>query len=126
MTTGYNISEGSQMIYERAVALGTLPARKPARHSQSERILAVLRDGKLHTTAEIHERAGSSRLNSRIAELRKRGWNIQYEFVGGTGPSAHAYRLICAEDSSDGSASAASPPFGGAGDSAQTLFGAAA
>ena len=126
MTTGFNIREGSQMIYERGVELGTLPARKPARHSQCERILAVLADGKLHTTAEIHERAGSSRLNSRIAELRKRGWDIHYEFVGGVGPSAHAYRLICAEaDSSGSTASAATPPCGSA-TSAQTLFGAAA
>lgn len=122
MTTGYNIREGSTMLAER---FGTLPARTPARHSQCERILAVLADGKLHTTAEIHQRAGYSRLNSRIAELRKRGRNIQYEFVGGVGPSAHAYRLICAEDA-DSSQSAASPPSGGADSSAQTLFGAAA
>lgn len=125
MKTGYEIREGSQMIYDRAVAAGTLPARQPARHSQSERILGVLFDGKLHTTAEIHERAGSSRLNSRIAELRKRGWNIHYEFVGGVGPSAHAYRLICAE-STTSPVTDAEPPSSLAPDSAQPLFGAAA
>ena len=33
--------------------------RKPARFSQCEKILRVLQDGAWHTTAEIHERAGT-------------------------------------------------------------------
>lgn len=133
MTTGYNIREGSQMIHDRAVELGTLPARTPARGSQCERILAVLADGKLHTTAEIHERAGHSRLNSRIAELRKRGWDVKYEFVGGVGPAAHAYRLVCTEDDgSPGRPVDADPPSGvsveanSPASSVQLFFGAAA
>ncbi len=122
MTTGYNIREGSQMILERAEQLGTLP-----RPSQAKRILAVLADGKLHTTAEIHERAGSSRLNSRIAELRKRGYNIAYEFVGGVGPEAHAYRLICTEETTSGGLDGVdSFPPGDANSSVQMFFGAAA
>lgn len=123
--TGYELREGAQMIQDRAVALGTLPARKPARHSQCERILAVLADGDLHTTAEIHQRAGYSRLNSRIAELRKRGWNIAYEFVGGVGPSAHAYRLICAEGSA-GTERVVVSPLSDDAASAQLSLGAVA
>lgn len=44
--------------------------------SQTSRVLAVLKDGNPHSIEEIHERAGSMRLNSRIAELRTRGHNI--------------------------------------------------
>lgn len=47
-----------------------------ARHSQCARVLAVLSDGRPHTMTEIHRRAGTMRLNSRVAELRKRGYPI--------------------------------------------------
>lgn len=44
--------------------------------SQCDRVLAVLADGNVHTITEIHERAGTMRLNSRISELRARGHTI--------------------------------------------------
>lgn len=44
--------------------------------SQCERILEVLADGHPHGMREIHQRAGFCRLNSRVAEFRKRGHNI--------------------------------------------------
>lgn len=64
--------------------------------SQNARILQALRDGKPHTTAEIHTAAGFSRLNSRIAELRARGYVFEVERVDGVpaGPHAQTYRLI--------------------------------
>lgn len=62
--------------------------------SQCSDILAVLVDGRQHSVAEIHQRAGFSRLNSRIADLRKRGHVITCDHVPGeTGPKAYLYRL---------------------------------
>lgn len=78
------------------------------RESQNDRILAVLRHANWYaltahgndghrwlTTAEIHRRAGFSRLNSRIAELRKRGYLIECRRIEGAapGPDAQEYRL---------------------------------
>lgn len=61
--------------------------------TQSGRIRAVLSDGEWHTTAEIHRRAGSSRLNSRIADMRKQGSAIECEKVPGkSGPKGYRYR----------------------------------
>lgn len=63
--------------------------------SQNARVLAVLSDGLPHSCAEIHRRAGFSRLNSRVAELRsKLGLQIVCEHVGGTGPEAFEYTLL--------------------------------
>jgi hypothetical protein len=49
--------------------------REPAEvtASQCDRVLAVLRDGDWHDINEIHRRAGTMRLNSRISDLRARG-----------------------------------------------------
>lgn len=68
----------------------------PPRESQNDRILAVLRDGEWWSTEQIHRRAGFSRLNSRIAELRKRGHVIEHRFVPeeARGPRAHEYRKV--------------------------------
>ena len=78
----------------------TLPARQPHRLSQCARILAVLEDGRPHTVAEIHERAGYSRLNSRIAELRKRGHVITCTHISGeTGTHSYVYELSTDEPS---------------------------
>lgn len=68
-------------------------AKKP---SQCDRVSSVLRDGGWHTAAEIHHRCGFMRLNSRVAELRRRGLVIVCEHVkgAGTGPSAYRYRQI--------------------------------
>jgi hypothetical protein len=63
--------------------------------SQNDRVLAVLADGLPHSAAEIHRRAGFSRLNSRVAELRsKEGLRIVCEHVGGTGSEAFHYTLL--------------------------------
>lgn len=73
----------------------TLPARQPARFSQCSKILRVLQDGKPHTSAEIHRLCGPSRLNSRIAELRKRGWEIKsFHIEGERGAAGYGYQLI--------------------------------
>lgn len=64
-------------------------------NSQNARILRALADGKWHTVANIHRRAGTSRLNSRVSELRKYGYEIEHEAVEGkTGSLGHRYRLL--------------------------------
>lgn len=65
-----------------------------ARRSQCDLIASVLLDGQPHTTTEIHQRCGFSRLNSRIAELRtRRGMIIECRHVEGAvaGPDAQRY-----------------------------------
>ncbi len=67
------------------------------RRTQCDLIAAVLADREWHTTAEIHHRCGFSRLNSRVADLRKRrGMVIDCRHVDGehSGPNAYEYRLI--------------------------------
>lgn len=69
------------------------------RDSQATRILRVLSDRKPHTVTEIHRRAGTSRLNSRVAELRPKlraqGLEIECTRIDGvpTGPDAYRYQL---------------------------------
>jgi biotin operon repressor len=64
-------------------------------NSQNARILRALSDGRFHTVANIHRKAGTSRLNSRISELRKQGFEIEHETVAGkTGSLGHRYRLL--------------------------------
>lgn len=58
--------------------------------SQCDRVLAVLADGHPHTIDEIHDRAGTMRLNSRVAELRKRGHDIVCTRDGAT----YRYQLV--------------------------------
>jgi hypothetical protein len=73
--------------------------------------MRVLRDGRWHTAAEIHQLAGFSRLNSRISELRKRGYEIEHETTG-VGAAGSRYRLKdSAEEPSDGPLSI--PPVAG-------------
>jgi hypothetical protein len=74
--------------------------------SQSERILEVLSDGLPKTTAQIHQLAGFSRLNSRVAEMRRRGFVITCEHIEGVpaGPHAQAYTLHAGADSTFGTA----------------------
>ena len=78
----------------------------PARFSQCEKILRALQQGPV-TAAEIHRIAGSSRLNSRISELRKRGWVIECRHVGGNGPEAYLYEL---HESAESAEAPALPP----------------
>lgn len=66
--------------------------RRPHRLSQCEKILRVLERGPV-TASEIHHIAGYSRLNSRVSELRKRGYVITCEYVGGSGADAYRYEL---------------------------------
>lgn len=64
-------------------------------NSQNARILRALSKGTWVSVAEIHRRAGTSRLNSRISELRKYGYEIEHETVPGkTGALGHRYRLL--------------------------------
>ncbi len=58
--------------------------------SQCSRVLEVLRDGKPHSIEEIHERAGTMRLNSRISDLRRMGYFITYFRKDGL----HTYQLL--------------------------------
>lgn len=66
--------------------------------SQAARILNALRDGTWVSVSEIHRRAGSSRLNSRISDLRKQQYEIQHREVAGKGRASlrHQYRLVSA------------------------------
>ena len=61
--------------------------------SQCGRVLALLRDGQIHSVPEIHERCGTMRLNSRVAELRTRGHDIECLRIPGRGAASYAYRL---------------------------------
>ncbi len=65
-------------------------------NSQNARILRVLSDGKWHSAASIHRKAGQSiRLSSRISQLRhEHGYEIEREAVPGKkGALGHRYRL---------------------------------
>lgn len=95
----YRLAAGAGDWRERSVGGGRL-ARQ--RFTQGAAILAVLAGGTWHTTAEIHRRAGFSRLNSRISELRKRGFVIECRHVeerGLVGARAYEYRLVSAPSS---------------------------
>jgi hypothetical protein len=58
--------------------------------SQCARILEVLGDRRPHRMEEIHARAGFMRLNSRISELRDRGYGITCDKTGGE----YVYTLV--------------------------------
>jgi len=62
----------------------------PGGRSQCARILGVLADGKEHEMREIHARAGFSRLNSRVSELRDKHFDIRCRKAGGR----YFYKLI--------------------------------
>lgn len=63
--------------------------------SQNARVLAALADGVWHTVPEIHARVGGMRLNSRVAELRAKGYDIRCRTVQGRrGPDRYEYRLL--------------------------------
>jgi biotin operon repressor len=67
--------------------------------SQSARVLAVLKDGKPHSVPEIHQKVGTMRLNSRVADLRKQGHTIICERVKGKkGAAAYQYQLLSQTD----------------------------
>lgn len=62
--------------------------------SQNARLLEVLRRGPA-TNAEIHAEAGHMIVNSRVAELRARGYLIECEHVDGeVGATAYRYTLV--------------------------------
>jgi hypothetical protein len=77
--------------------------------SQCSRVLDVLADGRSHDIAEIHARAGTMRLNSRVAELRERGHVIRCDVRRGV----YSYVLLSRESL-------------GRGERASDLIGAAA
>lgn len=61
--------------------------------SQTHRLLEVLRRDSA-TNAQIHALAGHMIVNSRVAELRKQGYVIECEYVGGKGANAYRYSLL--------------------------------
>lgn len=56
--------------------------------SQSERLARILADRNWHTTEEIIRRCPCI-VHSRIAELRRRGWEIEHERVAGPNDARH-------------------------------------
>lgn len=58
--------------------------------SQCSRVLDVLREGGPKSIQEIHAKAGTMRLNSRISDLRKMGFLIAYYRRDGL----HTYELL--------------------------------
>lgn len=65
-------------------------------NSQNARILRALADGRWRTAAQIQRMVGSTRLNSRMSELRnKHGFKIERDLLPGRkGALAHRYRLL--------------------------------
>ena len=62
--------------------------------SHCDRILHALRDGHWHTTAQLYRDVGPCILHSRIADLRRKGHNVQGRHVPGrTGADGYQYRL---------------------------------
>jgi hypothetical protein len=92
---GEYLSDRAQ-VYQLAAEAGEKTGRA-RRRSQCSLIAAFLADGAWHTTSEIHQRCGFSRLNSRIAELRSsRAMVIESKRIEDipNGPEAYAYRLV--------------------------------
>ncbi len=67
-----------------------------AQMSHCEQVLAALRDGEWHTTADLYRRTdGFLILHSRISDLRKQGHNVEGRHVPGkTGADGYQYRLL--------------------------------
>ena len=62
--------------------------------SHCDIILAALRDGQWHTTSALYHDCGPMILHSRIADLRKKGHNVEGRHVPGrTGAEGYEYRL---------------------------------
>lgn len=71
--------------------------------SQNDRILELLADRRPHRVPDIHQAVGTCRLNSRIAELRKRlraeGLTIVCRHLPGlTGAEAYEYELTTLDE----------------------------
>lgn len=63
-------------------------------NSQNARVLRVLSDGHWHTSSNLVRKTGAKRLNSRMSELRKHGYEIEREPIPGkTGQLGHRYRM---------------------------------
>jgi len=63
---------------------------KPETHCG--RVLAALADGKPHTTRQLYRECGPMILHSRVADLRRKGYDITCEHIPGKGMGAGAYR----------------------------------
>lgn len=61
----------------------------PKSGSQCARVLSALADGEWHGMRDVHRVAGFMRLNSRVSELRGRGYRIECERRG----NDYFYRL---------------------------------
>lgn len=70
--------------------------------SQNDRILALLSDRQPHRVPDIHRAVGTCRLNSRVAELRKRlrseGLTVICHHLGGVGAEAYSYQITPLEE----------------------------
>lgn len=98
------MSEQTQIdLYATESTIVDRPGSRLSPSSQGARIIRALADGRWHTTANIHRKAGFSRLNSRVSELRSRhGFVIECESVPGqTGSLGHRYRLLNPPTSSE-------------------------
>ena len=62
--------------------------------TQSEAVLAWLREGKTLTPAEAYERFGTLALHSRISELRSRGHCIEMNLRSHNGKRFGEYQLM--------------------------------
>lgn len=103
------VGSAAKWALRPAVAQEPRDAR-PARVSQNDRVLAALADGRWRTVPELHARVGPCRLNSRVAELRKRGHRIECRTVAGrVGPARYEYRLVSGADGSSPDAGAPGP-----------------
>lgn len=66
---------------------------KKKRPSHVERVANVLADDQWHTSDELYHRTRSI-VHSRIADLRRRGWEIEHQRVEGTNDARHhRYRV---------------------------------
>lgn len=85
--------------------------------SQCDRVLEVLADGRWHGIREIHDRAGTMRLNSRVAELRRRrGLQIECSRIDGE----YGYRLTLEEGQPAHAESPGGQPYTGRPSSSDT------
>lgn len=66
---------------------------KKKRPSHVERVASILADGAWHTSDELYRRTRCI-VHSRIADLRRKGWEIEYQRLDGNTTRHHRYRVI--------------------------------
>jgi hypothetical protein len=64
-------------------------------NSQNARVLRALADGRWHSSAEIQRKSGPAvRINSRISDLRSKGYAVVSGRKPGQGATSYRYRLL--------------------------------